>query len=283
MNDFDKQVKDFSVLILSGLTALSPIVIIASMLLAFAWVGYMDYLYFYETLPVSGLAIMAGVFLQSMRFGTALGGVRMWKNGNIAGIVFLSASLLLTYLESAHVVSVAGILSDSPQAITANKWLIHVALWSSIGLEVLVAILFSQMYNGSKTEKRNEKKTKKRDVKDTSLFDLTSKQNGHATVTPNGAGNVESRSQIGYKQGSGTTRETGAQRKNAARTASWNEDELTAEEKKAKRNLRSYRSMLERYDSLIRNGATEEEAKEKMQRSRKSIVNAIERNEKVLA
>lgn len=145
--NFDEQVQTFAVQLISALSALAPIIIILSMLGAFAWLGFMDYLYFEKTLPASSMAVLAAIFLQSMRFGTALGSVRMFRQGKIAGVLFLAASLLLTYLESAHVVQVAGTLSDNQAGQSANVWLIRIAVWSSVGLELLVAVLFNSMYS----------------------------------------------------------------------------------------------------------------------------------------
>lgn len=150
--DFDKQVQNFSLQLISALSALSPIIIILAMLGAFGWLGFMDYLYFEKTLPAPSLAVLAAIFLQSMRFGTALGSVRMFRAGKIAGILFLAASLILTYLESAHVVQVAAMIAPTPEAVAANTWLIRIAVWSSVGLELLVAVLFNSMYKESATE-----------------------------------------------------------------------------------------------------------------------------------
>lgn len=144
--DFDRQVQSFAVQLIGALSALAPVIIIASMLGAFAWLGYMDTLYFKSALPSPGLAILGAIFLQSMRFGTALGSVRMFRAGKIAAVLFLAASLLLTYLESGHVITQAAALASTPQAIKANVYLIKIAVWASIGLELLVAILFNGMY-----------------------------------------------------------------------------------------------------------------------------------------
>lgn len=144
--DFDRQVQGFAVQLIGALSALSPVIIIIAMLGAFTWIGYMDFLYFNATLPASGLAILAAIFLQSMRFGTALGSVRMFKAGKISGILFLGASLILTYLESGHVINQAAALAATPDAIKANVYLIKLAVWASIGLEFLVAVLFSAMF-----------------------------------------------------------------------------------------------------------------------------------------
>lgn len=150
--NFDKQVQNFAFQSLSALSALAPIIILAAMLGAFAWVGFMDYLYFSTTLPAAGLAILAAVFLQAMRFGCALGSVRMLMRGRLAGILFLGASLLLTYLESSHVVEQAAALASTPAAISANTYLIKIAVWASVGLEILVALLFAQLYTDNETE-----------------------------------------------------------------------------------------------------------------------------------
>jgi len=154
--NFDRQVQSFSLQLISALSALAPIIIIGSMLGAFGWLGYVDYLYFKNTLPTSSLAVLAAIFLQSMRFGTALGSVRMFRNGKIAGILFLAASLLLTYLESAHVIHTAASLGVTPEAKAANTWLIRIAVWSSVGLELLVAVLFNSMYSESASEAPRE-------------------------------------------------------------------------------------------------------------------------------
>lgn len=144
--DFDRQVQTFAVQLIGGLSALSPVIIVLAMLGAFAWLGFMDYLYFSEALPSPALAVLAAAFLQSMRFGTALGSVRMFKAGKIAGILFLGASLTLTYLESGHVVQQAASLASTSEAISANVYLIKIAVWASVGLELLVAVLFSAMF-----------------------------------------------------------------------------------------------------------------------------------------
>jgi len=143
---FDKQVQHFSVQLISALSALAPVIIILSMLGSFGWLGFTDYLYFKDALPAQGLAVLAAVFLQSMRFGTALGSVRLFRNGKIAGVLFLLASILLTYLEGAHVVQVAAQLGNTPQAQAANVWLLRIAVWASVGLELLIAVLFNSMY-----------------------------------------------------------------------------------------------------------------------------------------
>jgi len=145
-SNFDAQVGSFAVQLVGALSALAPIIIVLAMLTAFAWLGFMDFLYFQTALPTAGLAIVAAVFLQAMRFGTALGSVRLFRAGKITGILFLAASLLLTWLESGHVVKMAGTLSDTPGGREANKYLITVAVWASVGLELLVSVLFSQMY-----------------------------------------------------------------------------------------------------------------------------------------
>lgn len=144
--DFDRQVQAFAVQLIGALSALSPVILILAMLGAFAWVGYVDFLYFHSTLPAPGLAVLAALFLQSMRFGAALGSVRMFRAGKIGGILFLAASLLLTYLESAHVIEQAAALASTPQAVKANVYLIRLAVWASIGLEILTAVLFNSMY-----------------------------------------------------------------------------------------------------------------------------------------
>lgn len=152
--DFDRQVQAFAVQLIGALSALSPVILILAMLGAFAWVGYVDYLYFHSTLPAPGLAVLAALFLQSMRFGAALGSVRMFRAGKIGGILFLAASLLLTYLESAHVIEQAAALASTPQAVKANVYLIRLAVWASIGLEILIAVLFSSMYAESDQDRK---------------------------------------------------------------------------------------------------------------------------------
>lgn len=144
--DFDRQVQTFAVQLIGGLSALAPVIIIFAMLGAFAWLGFMDYLYFSSALPSPALAVLAAAFLQSMRFGTALGSVRMFKAGRIAGILFLGASLALTYLESGHVIEQAAQLATTNDAIKANVYLIKIAVWASVGLELLVAVLFNAMF-----------------------------------------------------------------------------------------------------------------------------------------
>lgn len=156
--DFDRQVQGFAVQLVGGLSALAPVIIVLSMLGAFAWLGYMDFLYFQTALPSNGLAILAALFLQSMRFGTALGSVRLFRAGRISGVLFLAASLALTYLESGHVVKMAATLADAPGAIEANRYLITLSVWASVGLELLVAVLFSQMY-GEHTATHTDKHT----------------------------------------------------------------------------------------------------------------------------
>jgi len=153
--DFDRQVQAFALQLIGALSALSPVILILAMLGAFAWVGYVDFLYFESTLPAQGLAILAAVFLQSMRFGSALGSVRMFRAGKISGILFLAASLLLTYLESAHVIEQAAALAKTPEAIKANVYLIRLAVWASIGLEILTAVLFGSMYADAAQEKES--------------------------------------------------------------------------------------------------------------------------------
>lgn len=154
--NFDRQVQSFAVQLIGALSALSPVIIILAMLGAFAWLGFMDYLYFNSALPASGLAVLAAVFLQSMRFGTALGSVRMFRAGKISGILFLAASLILTYLESGHVIEQAAALATTPKAIKANVYLIKIAVWASIGLEFLVAVLFNSMYAESAQDQESE-------------------------------------------------------------------------------------------------------------------------------
>ncbi len=144
--DFDRQVQSFAVQLIGGLSALAPVIIILAMLGAFAWLGFMDFLYFSSALPSPALAVLAAAFLQSMRFGTALGSVRMFKAGRIAGILFLGASLALTYLESGHVIEQAATLASTNEAIRANVYLIKIAVWASVGLELLVAVLFNAMF-----------------------------------------------------------------------------------------------------------------------------------------
>jgi len=173
--NFDAQVQTFSLQLISALSALAPIIIIGSMLGAFAWLGFTDYLYFKNTLPTPALAVLAAIFLQSMRFGTALGSVRMFRNGKIAGVLFLAASLLLTYLESAHVIEIAASLGSTPEAKAANTWLIRIAVWASVGLELLVAVLFNSMYAEDATEGR---KTANKGI----LQDITSNSNGSTSA-----------------------------------------------------------------------------------------------------
>lgn len=161
-NSFDSQVQGFAVQLVGALSALAPVIIVLSMLACFFWLGVMDYRYFETALPSSGLAIVAAVFLQSMRFGTALGSVRLFRAGKITGILFLGASLLLTWLESGHVVKMADTLSDAPGAMEANRYLITLAVWASVGLELLVAVLFSAMYDeyrGEHTDKHTDTHT----------------------------------------------------------------------------------------------------------------------------
>lgn len=148
--DFDKQAQAFALQLLGGLSALAPVLIILSMLAAFCWLGFMDYLYFKEALPSPALALLAAAFLQGMRFGTALGGVRLFRAGKISGVLFLIASFTLTYLESSHVVAQAAALATTPAGEAASIWLIKIAVWASVGLEVLVAVLFSAMYSEAK-------------------------------------------------------------------------------------------------------------------------------------
>jgi len=155
-NDFDRQVQTFAVQLIGALSALAPVILIFAMLGAFAWVGYVDFLYFKSTLPAPGLAVLAAVFLQSMRFGAALGSVRMFRAGKIGGVLFLAASLLLTYLESAHVIEQAAALATTPQAVKANVYLIRLAVWASIGLEILIAVLFGSMYADAAQDRKTQ-------------------------------------------------------------------------------------------------------------------------------
>lgn len=161
--DFDRQVAGFAMQLIGGMSALAPILIIASMLTAFWWVGMMDFYYFKDALPSVGLAVLAAVFLQMMRFGTALGGVRLFRSGRISGILFIAASVALTFFESRHVVTQAGALSFSSGGVEASKYLIQLALWSSLALEILVSVLVSGMYDeykegasGSATDADND-------------------------------------------------------------------------------------------------------------------------------
>ncbi len=152
-NDLQEQAKRGVFNLISALSALSPILLVLSMLALFISLGYFQFVHFSGTMTKPFMAGIAAALYQLIRFGTALASIRLFSaRAYFRGALSLIASFVLTYLENGMVVETAGAISTATSgAIAVNAWLIGVFVWLSWCLEVFISITIKAMFEDGKT------------------------------------------------------------------------------------------------------------------------------------
>jgi len=150
-NDLQEQARRGVFNLISALSAISPVLLVVSMLALFMCLGYFQYLHFAETMTKPMMAGIAAALYQLIRFGTALASIRLFSaRAYFRAVLSLAASFVLTYLENGMVVETAGAISTNVAgAVEVNAWVIGIFVWLSFALEVFVSVTLKSMFDNA--------------------------------------------------------------------------------------------------------------------------------------
>lgn len=258
---FEKQAREAAASLVNILTAITPVFLVVTILGIALLNGYLEYLHYFAV--IGSAAWVPGFIFASIRFGSGLGGIHLFKSGQIMrGIFFLAVSVGLTFWASAHSASMAQSIAISQLQIENARVLILTGLWVALIGELMIATYMGATQRHSATE---TSETPGRS--ETQNIATLHRSNGEAFATPqprnvtggsNGAAwknattqhgaqqATEQRGPIGFRRAVSESHSAVSNGVTAAQRPTVKEDaQLVAEQlETAKNNLRAFRSKL---------------------------------------
>ena len=135
---FDQQAKQAAAALVNILTAITPLFLVVAILGVATVNGYLEYLHYDRV--IGGYAWVAGAIFASIRFGSGLGGIQMFKGGEpMRGLFFLIVSIGLTFWTSSHAASMAVSIALTQGQEDNARILIQTALWVALIGEIMIA------------------------------------------------------------------------------------------------------------------------------------------------
>lgn len=143
---FEHQAKAAAAALVNILTAITPLFLVVAILGVATVNGYLEYLHY--SVVIGSAAWVPGMIFASIRFGSGLGGIHLFKSGRtMPGLFFLVVSITLTFWTSSHAGNMAVSIALSPGQQDNARVLIQTGLWVCLMGELMIAI-----YMGSHSE-----------------------------------------------------------------------------------------------------------------------------------
>lgn len=140
--DFEVQARDAAAKVINTLTAITPIFLVIVILGIAMFNGWLEYVYYLDV--IGQLAFVPGIIFASIRFGSGLGGIHMFRNGEyFRGLFFIVISVGLTFWTSNHAPEMAKSIAAAPAMHSNAEWFIRTALWVSLLGELMIATYMS--------------------------------------------------------------------------------------------------------------------------------------------
>lgn len=272
---FEQQATAAAAGLVNLLTAVTPVFLIITIVGIATLNGYLEYLHYHKV--IGPAAWVPGFIFASIRFGSGLGGIHLFKAGEwIRGGFFVIVSVGLTFWASAHASSMAESIAVATGQIDNARVMILTGLWVALLGELMIATYMGRNSNETATqEKRNAATSQQSTNRNETATPQHAVSNGnsssatlHRNDTRNGSilnvaeqpQHEPQRQQIGFKVNAATAVSNGVSAKNE-------EDGFLVAEQldKARNNLRAY-------ESKLRNGKGNEETLQRgVQRWRKKV------------
>lgn len=135
---FDQQAKAAAAALVNILTAITPLFLVVAILGVATVNGYLEYVHY--SVVIGSAAWVPGFIFASIRFGSGLGGIHLFKTGQtMRGLFFLLVSVGLTFWTSSHAGSMAVSIALTPGQEDNARILIQTALWVALIGEVMIA------------------------------------------------------------------------------------------------------------------------------------------------
>ena len=252
---FETQAKAAAAALVNILTAITPVFLIVAILGIATLNGYLEYLHY--SAVIGAAAWVPGFIFASIRFGSGLGGIHLFRTGQtMRGLFFLAVSIGLTFWASAHASSMAATIAIAVGQIENAKVMILTGLWVALLGELMIATYMGAHRNeADATAQRNAATTKQEQPATAgrnaaTLVEIPAQRNGATNGNSATFGRNETdataetqRREIGFRQG-GATPVNPVSNGVSARNVK-DDGYLVAEElQRAKNNLRAYESKL---------------------------------------
>lgn len=135
---FEHQAKAAASGLVNILTAITPLFLVVAILGVATVNGYLEYVHY--SVVIGSAAWVPGFIFASIRFGSGLGGIHLFKQGEtMRGLFFLLVSVGLTFWTSSHAGSMAVSIALTSGQEDNARVLIQTALWVALIGEVMIA------------------------------------------------------------------------------------------------------------------------------------------------
>lgn len=247
---FEQQATAFAGGLVNLLTAVTPVFLIITIVGIATLNGYLEYLHYSKV--IGAVAWVPGFIFASIRFGSGLGGIHLFKAGEwIRGGFFVLVSVGLTFWASAHAGSMAESIAVATGQVYNAKVMILTGLWVALLGELMIATYMGRNRNEPQRNdetpqqpgNRNAPATAQHVVSNGNRNGATQPQHGNRNDAilnvAEGVATPPQRQQIGFKRNAANAVTNGV-------SAKLQDDSyLVAEElDKARNNLRAYESKL---------------------------------------
>lgn len=136
---FDHQAKAAAAALVNILTAITPLFLVVAILGVATVNGYLEFLHY--SVVIGAAAWVPGMIFASIRFGSGLGGIHLFKSGRtMPGLFFLCVSIALTFWTSSHAADMSVSIALTPGQEDNARVLIQTGLWVCLIGELMIAI-----------------------------------------------------------------------------------------------------------------------------------------------
>lgn len=250
---FEHQAKAAAAALVNILTAITPLFLVVAILGVATVNGYLEYLHY--SVVIGSAAWVPGMIFASIRFGSGLGGIHLFKSGQtMRGLFFLLVSVGLTFWTSSHAGSMAVSIALSPGQQDNARVLIQTALWVALIGEVMIATYMGAHHSETTETAQRPGATIPQQITATPRAPVApppqrNGSNGSGSLLNNSATTETQRREIGFFQAAQQERNAVANSIPApqhAPAATFRDDGVLLSEQleKARNSLRAYRSKL---------------------------------------
>lgn len=260
---FEHQAKAAAAALVNILTAITPLFLVVAILGVATVNGYLEYIHY--SVVIGSAAWVPGFIFASIRFGSGLGGIHLFKQGEtMRGLFFLLVSVGLTFWTSSHAGSMAVSIALSSGQEDNARVLIQTALWVALIGEVMIATYMGAHHSETpataqretpETQPYRNGATPPQQVVAQPRATVTTPpqrigNNGNTTPGINNSATIETgqpqRREIGFRQPERNAVSNSLQAVQPAPAATFRNDGVLLSEQleTARGNLRAYRSKL---------------------------------------